>query len=208
MRCHQCPKPAMYVVPSQQAALKEAGAGIPLCLDCWHKWQHGGYMLFLQNAAMMNQAADDLDSFAGFSTTGGRIPVGALAKAAEKKGPVYNNIRISNSTVGVLNTGDLARIDAVITLTKDTDVEAIGQTLMKLTQAIIDAKEIEQKAKRELVELIQSLAEQVVGSQRQRKPSVIMTLLHGIEQRAAGIVALSTIVQQLVQVVTTMFGGG
>jgi hypothetical protein len=140
-------------------------------------------MLFLQNAAMMNQAMDDMDEISGISLGGGRIPVAALA-GAMKSGSVYNNIRISNSTVGVFSTGDLARIDAVITLTKDTDVEAIGETLKNLTQTIIDTRDIDHNAKRELVELIQSLAEQVVGSQGARKPSVIMTLVRGIEERA------------------------
>ncbi len=106
MRCYQCPKPAMYGVTEQN---------VPLCLDCWHKWQLTWHMQFLQNAAMMNQAMDDMDSISGIST-GGRIPVTALANAMQKR-HVYNNIRISNSTVGVLNTGDLAKIDAVITLT-------------------------------------------------------------------------------------------
>jgi hypothetical protein len=163
-------------------------------------------MQFLQNAAMMNHALDEMDEISGISLGGGRIPVAALA-GAMKNGSVYNNIRISNSTVGVLNTGDLARIDAVITLTKDTDVEAIGDILKSLTQTIIDARDIEQKAKKELVELIQSLAEQVVGSQGARKPSVIVTLVRGIEERAKGIVAISAIVHQLVDVVTRTFGG-
>jgi hypothetical protein len=197
MRCHQCPKPALYGVSDQN---------IPLCLDCFHKWQQIGYMQFLQHAAMMNQAADDMDSMVGFRT-GGRIPVVALANAMQKR-HVYNNIRISHSTVGVLNTGDLARIDAVITLTKDSDVEAIGETLKNLTQAVIDARNIDEKAKKDLVELIQSLAEQVVGSQGQRKPLVIMTLLRGIEERAKGIGAISGVVHQLVAVITNMFGAG
>jgi hypothetical protein len=197
MRCHQCPKPALYGVTDQK---------VPLCLECFHKWTQVGYMQFLQYAAMMNQAADDMDSMVGFRT-GGRIPVAALANAMQKT-PIYNNIRISNSTVGVLNTGDLARIDAVITLTKDTDVEAIGDTLKNFTQAVIDARDIEPKAKKDLMELTQSLAEQVVGSQGPRKPSVIMTLLRGIEERSKGIVAISAVVHQLITVVTSMFGGG
>jgi hypothetical protein len=65
---------------------------------------------------------------------------------------VLNNIRISNSSVGVMNTGELARIDAVITLTKDTDCENIGQLLGQLTQVIIDSKDADSNAKREMLE--------------------------------------------------------
>jgi len=179
---------------------------VPLCLDCWHKLQHGAYMQFLQNAAMMNYAADHMDFVTGLGPTGGRIPVAALAGAMSKNS-VYNNIKINNSTVGVLNTGDLARIDAVITLTKDTDVEPIGRLLTAFTQAVIDAKEVEQNAKKELIELVQALGEQVVGSQGTRKPSVIMTIVRAIEERAKGIVALAAIGHQLYEVVSKLFGG-
>jgi hypothetical protein len=154
---------------------------------------------------MMNQAMDQMDSITGLPLReGGRIPVAALA-GAMTKGATYNNIHISNSQVGVLSTGDLARIDAVITLTKDTDGETIGKAITALTQALIDSREIDEKSKKELLDLVQSLAEQIVGV---RKPSVIMSLLRGIEERAKGYVAISTVIHQFVHVVSSMFGGG
>jgi hypothetical protein len=165
------------------------------------------YLHFLRSAAMMNQAMDQMDSITGIPLGGGRIPVAALA-GAMTKGATYNNIHINNSQVGVLNTGDLARIDAVITLTKDTDVEPIGKAITALTQALIDSKEIDEKGKKDLLDLVQSLAEQIVGAQGARKPPVIMSLLRGIEERAKGYVAISAVIQQLVQVVTSMFGSG
>jgi hypothetical protein len=196
MPCSQCGRPAFYQVGDEK---------VPLCLNCWHKWQQGMYMQFIQNAAMINQSMDDMDMISGISLGGGRIPVAALA-GAMNRGSTYNNISINNSTVGVLNTGDLARIDAVITLTKDTDVEPIGEAIKALTQAIIDSKDVDGKAKKEIIDLVQSLAEQVVGSQGQRKPSVISTLLRGIEERAKGYVAISAVVKQLVEIATDIFG--
>jgi len=196
MPCSQCKRPAFYNVGEKN--------NVPLCLDCWHKVTQATYMEFLMNAAMMNQNLDDMDAVVGFRT-GGRIPVAALAGVMHR-GSTYNNIRITNSTVGVLNTGDLAKIDAVITLTKDTDVEQIGTAIKALTQAVIDAQDIGQKDKKELVDLIQSLAEQVVGSQGGSKPSVIITLLRGIEERAKTFVALSNTVQALIEAVNKIFG--
>src|SRR5262249_20748868 len=104
-------------------------------------------------------------------------------------------------------TGDLARIDAVITLTKDTDVEAVGKLLTAFTQAVIDAKDVDKNAKKELIELVQALAEQVVGSQGTRKPSVIMTIVRALEEGAKGMVALAAIGHQLYEVVAKLFGG-
>ena len=100
---------------------------------------------------------------------------------------MQNNIKITNSTVGVINTGDLARINAVITLTKDTDVEQIGVAIRARMEATIAAKDIDIGVKKEIAELVQSLAEQVVGSQGTRKPSVIMALVRAIEEKAKGL---------------------
>jgi hypothetical protein len=197
MRCNKCPRPAIYQVSDQR---------IPLCLDCYHKFQTVNYMQFLQNAAMMNQALDDMDEISGFASGGGRIPVAEMAKAMQKKAPVYNNIRIHNSTVGVLNTGDLARIDAVITLTKDTDVEAVGDKLRALTQAVIDSAELAAESRKEIVDLLQSLSEQVIGSQSQRKPSVIFALMKAIEERAKGVAAISQAATLLGEAIRQIFG--
>jgi hypothetical protein len=159
-------------------------------------------MQFLQNAAMMNQAMDHMDEITGFGQSGGRIPVAALA-GAMKHGSTYNNINIANSTVGVINTGDLAKIDAVITLTKDSDVEDIGTAIKTLTQAIIDAGEIDKAAKRDLLDLVQAIGEQIVT---QRKKPILFSLFKGIEERAKGYVAITTAVQGLIVIATKILG--
>lgn len=198
LKCQQCNRPALYLVTDQR---------IPLCVDCNHKMQTTNYMQFLMNAAMANQAMDDMEMVSGISLGGGRIPVAQMARAIQK-GAVYNNIRISNSTVGVLNTGDLARIDAVITLTKDTDVEGVGQQVKSLVQTVIDSNELNNASKKEFIDLIQALADQVVGARGERKPSVIMALLRSVEERAKGLVAISQVVAGLAQAIHRVFGSG
>lgn len=192
MRCNQCPRPAFYEVES-----------VPLCLDCFSKFQSIQNIRFLQNAAMMNQALDDMDFISGIPTGGGRIPVAALAKAMQKN-PVYNNINISNSNVGVINTGDLAKIDAVITISEGTDTAIIGQNLKALTQAIVDANSLNEESKKEIVELLQSLSEQIVGS---RKKSVVKSLLTSIEQRVSGLNAIFKLAENLKASLGPLFGG-
>ena len=116
---------------------------------------------------------------------------------------VLNNINIANSTVGLVNTGDLARIDAAITLTKSTDVELIGEQLRRLTQAILDSNGVEKAQRSEMLDLVQSLAEQIV---RERKPSVVRALLKSIEDRAQGVAALVTIVDGLSKALSSLLG--
>jgi hypothetical protein len=193
MRCHQCPRPALYKITDQE---------IPLCLECYQKWQSIQNIQFLQNAAMMNQALDDMDEISGIPSVGGRIPVTALARAMQKS-HVYNNINVSNSNVGVINTGDLAKIDAAITITEGSDIAGIGQHLKALVQAVIDGKDLDPAAKREIIEMLETLSEQIVGS---RKKSVIMTLLKSVEERAKGANSIIQLIGTLTGLVRSVLG--
>jgi hypothetical protein len=196
MRCHQCERPALW---------KVSDTGPVLCLDCMHKLQQITNVQFLQNAAMLNLALDEMDAIgASFGAPGSeaRIPVDAIARAM-KGNAVLNNINISNSSVGVVNTGDLVRIDAAITMTQNTDVEAIGEQLRKLTQAIVDTPDMKQDQKKASLDLVESLADELV---RARKPSVMNALAKAIESSVQNAAAVVTIAQGISQLVQGLFG--
>jgi hypothetical protein len=59
-------------------------------------------------------------------------------------------------------------------MTAGSDADAIGRQLRELTQAVVDARDIAAEQKKELIELIQALSEQVVSA---RKKPVIASLL-------------------------------
>lgn len=132
---------------------------------------------------MLNQSLDDMDFIMPLGGTGGRIPVTALAKAMQKSATTFNNINVANSNVGIINTGDLAKIDAAITLTQGTDVAALGHIVNELVDAVVLSKELDQQSKKEIVEALQEVSQQIVG---ERKKSVILALVKFIEERAAG----------------------
>ena len=185
MKCHQCERPAIW---------RMGETNYPLCLECADKLQHIMNVQFLQSAAMSNMALDDMDAVVGaYGLPSARIPVRELALAMKGK-TVLNNININNSTVGVLNTGDLARIDAVITLTKGTDAEVVGQHLTQLTEAVISSKELTAEQKQAILDLLHSLSEQVI---RERKPSVMRALLTAIKEPLQGLAAIVGIVDGL-----------
>jgi hypothetical protein len=189
MRCQQCTRPAIYQVGDH---------AVPLCIDCYSKLEEANFRKFLMNAALMNQAMDHMDEVTGLGITGGRIPVAALAGAL-RRGNVYNNINVSNSQIGVISTGDLAKIDAAITLTSGSDADQIGRYLRELTQAVVDASDVDQEGKKELIELIQ----QIVSA---RKKPVIASLLRSIEERAQGAAAIIQVFSALKGAIVSLFG--
>lgn len=145
--------------------------------------QENNFREFLMNAAMMNHAMDEIGMVTGFSIEGGRIPVSALVQAMSR--PMTNNhITISNSSVGVLNTGDLAKINAVITITEGSDAEELGRTIKEFAQAVVDSDAITKEQKHEVGELLGTLSEQIAGK---RSKPVIGSVLKGIEQRVSSV---------------------
>lgn len=173
MKCNQCDRPALY----------RYDGGLYLCLSCNAVMQENNFREFLMNAAMMNHAMDEIGMVTGFSIEGGRIPVSALVQAMSR--PMTNNhITISNSSVGVLNTGDLAKINAVITITEGSDAEELGRTIKEFAQAVVDSDAITKEQKHEVGELLGTLSEQIAGK---RSKPVIGSVLKGIEQRVSSV---------------------
>ena len=150
-----------------------------LCLKCHTLLQDNNYRTFLMNATMLNQSMDHMDMVTGIHLGGKRISVNALAKAMSKP-MTSNHINISNSSVGVLNTGDLAKINAVITITEGSDVEELGHEIRNFAQAVVDSQELPKETKQEVGELLGTLSEQIAGK---RSKSVIGAVLKGIEER-------------------------
>lgn len=155
-------------------------------------------------AAGANQAADEMDSMVGLGRTGGRIPVEALARAASVS-RTYNNIRIANSNVGVINTGNLARIDAAITISQGTETAEFAARLKDLVEKIASEKSAAPDVKRELVEVTTAISDQVISKTPSK--TVIRTLFSQLVHMSSGFSTIAAAVEEL-QKVWQSIGGG
>lgn len=134
MQCSQCPRPAFWAVGDDLKSAK------PLCLACYATFQHVQTIEFLKHAAMLNNASHEMDSLMPIGPMHKPIPVAEIARAMSKA-DTFNNIRITNSTVGAVNTGNVARINAAIEITKGQPTEEFGARLKLLTEAIANSNE-------------------------------------------------------------------
>ena len=108
-RCYNCGKPAMYLVGPE-------GKEVPLCLDCNLKHTQ---MLAIQNEQLereMDFLTDHMEFTAG-------LPSGVLPRYPKRQTKIIqggtvtlNNIHVSDSNIGVLNTGNLEMVDSAITV--------------------------------------------------------------------------------------------
>ncbi|SIP93611.1 hypothetical protein SAMN05880561_101315 [Rhizobium sp. RU33A] len=187
MKCSNCSRLALYTVGDQSP-------GIPLCLSCYAIVEDISFRNWLKSAAMLNQAMDDMDAVMPLGGTVGRIPVADIAKATSSF-RTYNNIHVTNSNVGVINTGNLAKIDAAITMSVGTDAEEFGARLKDLTDAVLQEASVDDDAKRQIVEVIDAIAQQ--ASAKQPSATVIGTLFSGLRTLSSTAVEIATAVEKL-----------
>ncbi|WP_144766547.1 hypothetical protein [Methylobacterium dankookense] len=174
---------------------------IPLCVHCYSKFSEVINLEFLKSVLMMNQAAAEMDLVAPFGPPTPKVPVGEFAKAMQK-GHTFNNFNVNNSQIGVINTGELAKIDAAITLSRGSDAEIFGQKVQILTEALLKSTEVSQAQKNEIIDLIQALTSEVIAK---RKPAVIGALLQSIGAKVSGISVLARLTNDLIGLAKDLF---
>lgn len=193
MKCSQCATPALYMMETH-----------PLCLACWARVQDIQFRQFLENAAMINQSTDDMEAVVGFSISHKRIPVEALARAVSMN-RTYNNIRIANSSIGVINTGDLARIDAAVTITQGTEAAEFGARLKDLIELIARSSTLTGDQKREMVEVATVISDQVVSKSPSK--TVIGALFAQLVSMSSGLTTIAAAVDTLHKAWSAISGG-
>jgi len=173
----------------------ETKKGAQLCLSCYGQLEdlrlrqaEASFRDQLVNMAMINHAEQSMAAQVGMNLSPHElIPVAAIAAAAAARNTRMTNINITGAQVGVLNTGDLAKIDAAVTITKGSDAEELGMAIKALTEAVVQTPDMKAEVKREVGELLAALTDQVAGK---RSKPVAMQVLKGIEERAKGVNAV------------------
>jgi hypothetical protein len=151
--------------------------GFPLCLDCTHKQQQIAAIESDQLEREMNFEAAKIEAIFG---TPGTIPRYPQRPISINKGSVtFNNIHISDSSVGVLNTGNLEIVDSAITALKSNpQTQDIASAISKLVSTISDGH-LPTDTKNEAIEILTTVATEATAPEGKRKASVVKRLLAG-----------------------------
>jgi hypothetical protein len=167
-------------------AIKSSGA-IALCVDCYYKLTVAETMALRLGAIAMNHAADQMDSISGLRNFTPKMQVPDLPK-----GPIIlNNIKVANSVVGAINTGDIQTIDVSITYLKNAGNSNVSNALTSLTQTIVNEDSLSKVEKNHLLDQVAYLSEQAAHAAKDRKPGMIKAALGAITQGAATVSAVA-----------------
>lgn len=191
--CSQCGKPAVATIND-----------VALCVDCFHKFEVARTLGFRIAAIGMNHAAAELDAVVPFGPSTPRIQVPDIPK-----GPVIlNNIKVDNSTVGSINTGNVASIDVNITYLKEGGNEKISEALKQLTEAIINDGLLSKQDKEPLLDQVEFLSEQAAAGAKDRRPGMIKAAFGALNSAAPTISALASVWTAIAPLLLAHFGIG
>lgn len=191
MSCGQCGKPSIGQVGS-----------VFLCVDCYYRLTVA-QTLQLRNAAIgANAAAQDIDFVSGLRNFTPRMQVPDLPPAPF----TLNNIRVDGSTVGAINTGEVASIDVSITVLQQAGNKDVSEALKNLTQAILDAADIPSATKSQTLDQVAYLSEQAAAAAKDRKPGMIKAACAALTQVATTTTTLATAWNAAAPILQGFFG--
>lgn len=189
--CGQCSRPAIVGVN-----------GAALCVECYYRFEVARTLGFRIAAIGMNHAASEMDAITGLRNITPRIQVPDIPK-----GPlILNNIKVDNSVVGSINTGNVQSIDVSVTVLRDAGNDKISNALMGLAEVIANSHDIRAPDKDSLLDQVAYLSEQAVAAAKDRRPGMIRAAVTSIAHGAATVTAIATAWAAAAPLLKTYFG--
>lgn len=139
MTCSQCGRPAIYEV-----------RGHPLCVE--HHQMVA--QVSLNQMDMLARQSDNIRRRMRVAV-GLRDPGPAYAApqpTIQAMPMTFNNIQVSNSVVGSINTGTIRDLDVALTDVRFRGSPDLADGLTQLTQAVLNANDLNEKRKNEILE--------------------------------------------------------
>ena len=186
--CSQCGKPALAEV-----------SGKLLCLDCAQRWDE-------LISAPIERQANLLNVLAGFAEMHTGFPMPRLQMSRTNRGPItLNNIHVANSVVGSINTGEIDKLNLVMSHMRVAGQEELAKALQEFTQAVIDSHEMPADDKNSALEYLSFLASQSTLPTEERQPAVAKAVIPTLERTITRAGAIASLWSALKPLLETLF---
>ena len=181
-KCVQCGKPAVVAYND---------GNTPLCVEHHLMMQQATYLETSRHAATLNFLSQEIAQAQDYILPPVHYEIPSPPFIGSQL--TLNNINVSNSTIGAINTGTIQQLDASITMFQGEGKGEIAGALKDLTQAIHDSNEINATTKNEVAEQLAFLVAQVEAKPEQRSRGIIKSVLSGIGPLLTNTAALATL---------------
>jgi len=182
--CSQCGKPAIISVDNN-----------PLCVDCYLKFQQAMQIQDTMYVKEMNYLTDMMEATVGLY---GVLPKYKVRQPVVYQGPLtFHNIKVDQSVIGSINTGEVQRIDVAMSHIKTSGNEEFVKALKEFTEAVITETKLDAELKNQIIEQISFLTSQSALPKEKRKSGIIKAVLPAVKNMVSTMVALSSLWDKL-----------
>jgi hypothetical protein len=159
---------------------------LPLCMPCYEAFMRGSEIQSRQSERLINYLTGQMEMITG-------IPLGA-PRFPEPRPPIHfrpvtNNIRVENSVVGAINTGQIQSLNVTI-----SELSQLNPTLAKgltdFSNAALNSAELSTEHREELVTLLQAVSAAAVKPKTATSKALLRPWLSRIGEIAQGVAAL------------------
>ncbi|MCP4249750.1 MAG: hypothetical protein GY778_22130 [bacterium] len=119
---------------------------------------------------------------------------------------ILHNINVSNSNIGVLNTGHIGAVDSAIGFLSQYGESDGAAAIKSLTEAVIRNEKVANETKEEIIELLGVIATEATSPPERRKSKAIAPVIDRVATIFKGLGDLASIWTQYAPAISAMFG--
>ncbi len=199
MKCHQCEKQAVFILEP------DGKSQFPLCLHCSNELKKGQTDRIRTLQQVMEYCDRTMDFQLGL-TPQASAPMKATAVPVGEV--TLNHINISNSNVGMVNTGKIQAesIDLSIDALIKGNEQELAKAIKDLTTAILQSQQITDADRNEIIELLAHIAEESTKPPEYRKKNVIMNSIKRVGELVSLANGLTKMWEHYSPIIKSVFG--
>jgi hypothetical protein len=163
------------------------GTKVPMCAACQKNLADAHRIKQETSMRYVNFLRDDIEA-----TIGVRGVLARFELPAES--PVTNHIHIESSNIGVVNSGVIHHIDSAIGQLQSSGDGQLAVAFKQVTQAIVDAPDVDKEKKAEILEQLSLLSEEAAKPKGQRRLVLMKGILENVKLAADAIRSVAPIV--------------
>lgn len=195
MQCQQCGRNALY--------LFGPGNNIPLCIDCYGKLMAIEFRRMEELERQQDRIEAEMNAMVGFDFKP-RVPP-RQRPVVLAGNTVLNNIRVSNSQIGVLNTGTIGSIDNAVGLIRESGAPQVAKSLQAIAEGLAADSTLGHEKRDVALELLSGISTEAATPTPRRRTAVARALIVDLAQILSGAAATAQLWVQYGPVIEDFF---
>ncbi|MDY0747791.1 hypothetical protein SNE35_25035 [Paucibacter sp. R3-3] len=124
---------------------------------------------------MLNYLSDQISASVGLPPMGPRFQ--SRPRPVVVAGAKLNNINVSNSVVGTINTGSIGTVDQSISALVQIGEPVLADALTTLSEAVLQSGDLTRNQRNEIVESLSVIAKEAATPKESRQNTVALSLI-------------------------------